>query len=89
MKQSAYADRLKIQRIAQIEIERRQAAEQALWLAVVALNETDGINLGPIRIARFAEKLNEVSEEYEALRREDTALAADKLSRRVDQIMGK
>ena len=72
----------------EIEMERRQAAEEALWLAIVALNETDGINLGRERIVRFADKLQAVSEEYDKMKREDSDYAGIKLQQRINQIMG-
>ena len=71
--------------IARVE---REAANRALWLAVVALNETPGVNLGRERLLRFAEVLSRLTDEFEAMAAEDGQDAAlARLSRRVEQIM--
>lgn len=71
--------------IARVE---REAANRALWLAVVALNETPGVNLGRERLLRFAGVLSRLTDEFEAMAAEDGQDAAlARLSRRVAQIM--
>ena len=71
--------------IARVE---REAANRTLWLAVVALNETPGVNLGRERLLRFAGVLSELTREFEQMSAEDGQDAAlARLSRRVAQIM--
>lgn len=71
--------------IARVE---REAADRALWLAVVALNETPGVNLGRERLDRFAGVLSRLTDEFEAMEAEDGQdVALARLSRRVAQIM--
>ena len=71
--------------IARVE---REAANRALWLAVVALNETPGVNLGRERLLRFAGVLSRLTDEFEAMAAEDGQdVALARLARRVEQIM--
>ena len=66
----------------------REAADRALWLAVVALNETPGVNLGRERLVRFSGVLSRLTDEFEAMAAEDGQdVALARLSRRVEQIM--
>ena len=75
----------KAEDIARVE---RAAGDRALWLAVVALNETPGVNLGRERLARFAGVLSRLTDEFEAMAAEDGQdVALARLSRRVAQIM--
>lgn len=75
----------KAEDIARVE---RAAGDRALWLAVVALNETPGINLGRERLLRFAGVLSRLTDEFEAMAAEDGQdVALARLSRRVAQIM--
>ena len=71
--------------IARVE---RAAGDRALWLAVVALNETPGVNLGRERLDRFAGVLSRLTDEFEAMAAEDGQdVALARLARRVEQIM--
>lgn len=75
----------KAEDIARVE---REAGDRALWLAVVALNETPGVNLGRERLLRFAEVLSRLTDEFEAMAAEDGQdVALARLARRVEQIM--
>ena len=75
----------KAEDIARVE---RAAGDRALWLAVVALNETPGVNLGRERLDRFAGVLSRLTDEFEAMAAEDGQdVALARLARRVDQIM--
>lgn len=75
----------KAEDIARVE---RAAGDRALWLAVVALNETPGINLGRERLLRFAGVLSRLTDEFEAMAAEDGQdVALARLARRVEQIM--
>ena len=75
----------KAEDIARVE---RAAGDRALWLAVVALNETPGVNLGRERLVRFAGVLSRLTDEFEAMAAEDGQdVAFARLARRVDQIM--
>lgn len=75
----------KAEDIARVE---RAAGDRALWLAVVALNETPGVNLGRERLARFAGVLSRLTDEFEAMAAEDGQdVALARLARRVEQIM--
>ena len=66
----------------------RAAGDRALWLAVVALNETPGVNLGRERLDRFAGMLSRLTDEFEAMAAEDGQdVALARLARRVGQIM--
>lgn len=75
----------KAEDIARVE---RAAGDRALWLAVVALNETPGVNLGRERLDRFAGVLSRLTDEFEAMAAEDGQdVALARLARRVEQIM--
>ena len=75
----------KAEDIARVE---RAAGDRALWLAVVALNETPGVNLGRERLVRFSGVLSRLTDEFEAMAAEDGQdVALARLSRRVEQIM--
>ena len=75
----------KAEDIARVE---RAAGDRALWLAVVALNETPGVNLGRERLLRFAGVLSRLTDEFEAMAAEDGQdVALARLARRVEQIM--
>ena len=76
------------QKAADIAKVETHAANRALWLAVVALNETPGVNLGRERLVRFAGVLSRLTDEFEAMAAEDGQdVALARLARRVDQIM--
>lgn len=57
-----YKDRLLIQKHAEIADHRNEAAQVALQVACVALNDTEG--LGYTRLSRFAKRLHELINEY-------------------------
>lgn len=57
-----YAQRLQMQKYTTIAQHRDDAAKMALLLACVALNDTE--HLGIVRIRRFAERLNELTQEF-------------------------
>ena len=84
MKHNAYLAK----RAATITAERADAAQQALFLAVIALNETEGINLGRERINRFADTLMRVTDEFEADKKTDPKYAVAKLREKIGKIMG-
>ena len=75
----------KAEDIARVE---RAAGDRALWLEVVALNETPGVNLGRERLVRFSGVLSRLTDEFEAMAAEDGQdVALARLARRVEQIM--
>jgi len=57
-----YAQRLQMQKFQTIAQQRDDAAMIALMLSCVALNDTE--HLGPVRIHRFADRLNELIKEF-------------------------
>ena len=57
-----YKDRLLMQKHSEIAAHRNEAAQVALQVACVALNDTEG--LGYTRLSRFAKRLNELIQEY-------------------------
>ena len=75
-----YAQRLQMQKYQTIAQQRDDAAITALMLACVALNDTE--HLGPVRIQRFAKRLNELTSEFYA----DRETGAIQLQRRLQQI---
>lgn len=75
-----YAQRLQMQKYQTIAQQRDDAAITALMLACVALNDTE--HLGPVRIQRFAKRLNELTSEFYA----DRETGAVHLHRRLQQI---
>lgn len=75
-----YAQRMQMQRYQIIAQQRDDAAITALMLACVALNDTE--HLGPVRIQRFAKRLNELTTEFYA----DRETGAIQLQRKLQQI---
>ena len=75
-----YAQRMQIQRYQTIAQQRDDAAVTALMLACVALNDTE--HLGPVRIKKFANRLNELTTEFYS----DRETGAIQLQRRLQQI---
>ncbi|MGX8702058.1 hypothetical protein [Caproiciproducens sp.] len=75
-----YAQRMQMQRYQTIAQQRDDAAITALMLACVALNDTE--HLGPVRIQRFAKRLNQLTSEFYADRETGTI----QLQRRLQQI---
>jgi hypothetical protein len=58
----SYAQRMQMQKFQTIAQQRDDAAMIALMLSCVALNDTE--HLGPVRIHRFADRLNELIKEF-------------------------
>lgn len=80
LSQLPYAQQLQVQKLAQINYERQDAALTVCKLACVALNDTEG--LGYMRLCRFATHLEELCKEYYA----DREQMEDQLNRRLEQI---
>lgn len=78
--QLPYAVELQMKKQAEIQAKSEYAAQTALKLAVVALNDTEG--LGFYRISRFASHLMELVDEYYA----DPELGECQLNRRLEQM---
>ena len=57
-----YKDRLLMKKYSEIADHRNEAAQVALQVACVALNDTEG--LGYTRLSRFAKRLHELIQEY-------------------------
>ena len=71
-----------------IERERRAIAD-TIYLSAIALNQTEGINLGKERIKKYIQKLNELSEWFLDLRTNvDDETAHVKLAELLTEIMG-
>lgn len=83
-----YAKKLRHQQTERIVQERSKAAVEAMSLLIVALNEAEGINLGPERLKRVAAKFDDVRDEYDAMLLKDPEYAHAKLAERIDKIMG-
>lgn len=75
-----YAERLRIQKEAEIVAHRNESAAIALQVACVALNDTEG--LGYFRLTRFAKRTQELLKEYY----DDTVLGSAHLKRRLEQL---
>ena len=78
--QLPYAQQLQKQKRAEIDAHREEAAQTALKLACVALNDTEG--LGFHRLSRFAVHLMELVDEYYS----DPELGESRLNRRLQQM---
>lgn len=66
--------------------ERYEAANMALWLAVISLNESMGV--GAKRLRQFAEKLAINTDEFERMKKADGfTIAKERVSKRVEEIM--
>lgn len=75
-----YAERLRMQKMAEIAFQRDDAAKIAMQVACVALNNTEG--LGYFRLARFAREVDKLLNEYY----EDPVMGEAHLHRRLEQI---
>lgn len=75
-----YAQRMQMRQFQTIAQQRDDAAVTALMLACAALNDTE--HLGPVRIQRFAKRLNELTSEFYS----DRETGAIQLQRRLQQI---
>lgn len=78
--QLPYAQRLRMQKQAELQAHGEQTAQTALKLACVALNDTEG--LGFHRLFRFAVHLMELVDEYYT----DPELYEHQLNRRLEQM---
>ena len=75
-----YKDRLLMQKHSEIAAHRNEAAQVALQVACVALNDTEG--LGYTRLSRFAKRLHELIQEYY----EDPEVGHVHLMQRLEQL---
>lgn len=75
-----YAERLRLQRQAEITGHREQAVLTAMQCACVALNDTEG--LGYMRLCRFAKRAMELMDEFY----DDPELNRERLNRRLEQL---
>lgn len=78
--QLPYAQELQQRKLAEMQAAAEKAAQTALKLACVALNDTEG--LGFYRISRFSVHLMELVDEYYA----DPELGECQLNRRLEQM---
>ena len=78
--QPPYAERLRMQKQAELQAHGEQTAQTALKLACVALNDTEG--LGFYRLSRFAQHLLKLVDWYY----KDPELSEYQLNRRLEQM---
>lgn len=74
------AQRIQMQKTAEIKAHRDQAALIAMQCACVALNDTEG--LGYVRLCRFARRVQELLDEYYS----DMELNRERLNRRLTEL---